>query len=316
MFRPSPLWVLALALALLVCPVLMAQGDAPADATPAANQPADAGGGGAAAGAQYEFSIIDAGGTIGYFIMFLSVITLMLIAFHLILLRRSKMCPASLLETVEPLLREKKVSEAAEAVRDQPSLLGRMIGGGLSRVGGGYAEMEEIMSGVAEDEAMRLEQGVGYFGLLAAIAPLCGLLGTVVGMIFAFNEIATRGVVTPAQLAAPIQKALVTTCFGLVVAIPNVVAYTFFRNRLHVMLADLGLLVEDLMTPFRVGEAAANPGPGAAATAPYDPEDFPRKPDAAAEEGRKPIDPDVPTRPLTAEEQAAAGEDEEREAEE
>jgi len=267
MFRLNPLWIIALALALLVCPVLMAQEDSPADATPAAGEPA--GEGGAATEAQYEFSIIDAGGTIGYFIMFLSVITLMLIAFHLILLRRSKMCPASLLESVEPLLREKKVSEAAEAVRDHPSLLGRMIGGGLSRIGSGYAEMEEVMGNVAEDEAMRLEQGVGYFGLLAAIAPLCGLLGTVVGMIFAFNEIATRGVVTPAQLAAPIQKALVTTCFGLVVAIPNVVAYTFFRNRLHVMLADLGLLVEDLMTPFRVGEPAANPGPEAsAATAP------------------------------------------------
>lgn len=256
MSRLSPLWMITIALVLLVCPVLTAQDEPTATETAveaSTGAPESTGEGAAAEKAGYEFSIIEAGGTIGYFIMFLSVLTLMLIAFHIILLRRSKMCPQDLLEKVEPLLREKKVSETVEATRDQPSLLARMISGGLSRVSGGYPEMEEIMSDVAEDESMRLEQGVGYFGLLAAIAPLCGLLGTVVGMIFAFNEIATRGVVTPSQLAAPIQKALVTTCFGLVVAIPNVVAYTFFRNRLHVLLADLGLLVEDLMTPFRVG---------------------------------------------------------------
>ena len=195
--------------------------------------------------------VITWGGAIGYFIIFLSVVTLMLIALHLINLRKARLCPISAADKIGVLLSEQRIYEAAEYTQKEGSLLSRIINAGLSRMRGGYAEMEQVMDDMAEDEALRLQQSVGYFSLIAAIAPLCGLLGTVVGMIYAFNEIATRGVVTPKELADPIQKALVTTCFGLIVAIPNVVAYTLFRNRLQQLMADLGLVIEELTMPFR-----------------------------------------------------------------
>jgi biopolymer transport protein ExbB len=268
MRRFISLLVLTASIVLLACPVVLAQ-DTPTDATEAAPAaPA------AAKGTVSLGDVIAWGGTIGYFIIFLSVITIMLIALHLIVLRRSKLCPAAAEKKIGGLIQEKKVDEVIEYVKKDNSLLSRMISGGLSRRSGGYGEMEQVMNDVAEDEAMRLEQGVGYFSLIAAIAPLCGLLGTVVGMILAFNEIATRGVVTPKELADPIQKALVTTCFGLIVAIPNVVAHTFFRNKLHRMLADLALVVEELMLPFR-GMAAPAPSDDAAAPADASPGDAP-----------------------------------------
>lgn len=282
--RPLSLfWIVPVLLVLLFCPIVTAQeGGAAreggeAGAAPAGGTAADDALAASAESGVGQVSlkqVIKWGGAIGYFIIFLSIVTLMLVAFHLIILRRTKMYPGSVRAKLNELFKEKKFTEAAEYVQGEPSLLGRIVSGGLSRARGGYADMEQVMTDVAEDEAMRLEQGVGYFSLIAAISPLCGLLGTVVGMILAFNEIATRGVVTPAQLARPIEQALVTTCFGLIVAIPNVVAYTFFRNKLHLLLADLSLVVEDLMTPFRgsgpilsVAKATARtPTPGPAAS--------------------------------------------------
>jgi biopolymer transport protein ExbB/TolQ len=91
-------------------------------------------------------------------------------------------------------------------------------------------------------------------------------------MIFAFNEIATRGVVTPKELAEPIQKALVTTCFGLIVAIPNVVAFTFFTNHLHKLMAELGMTLDKLVLRSRVLSRAKEP-PGSSGKGSKDAQD-------------------------------------------
>jgi len=204
--------------------------------------------------------IIAWGGMIGKFIILLSIITLTLVAFNAAVIRRGVLMPRQTVEQLsDVLLEDMKLKDALAFAEEDKSLLGRIIATGLSRARGGFDEMEQVMDDVAEDEAMRLEQVVGYFSLLAAIAPLCGLLGTVWGMILAFNKIQYANVVTPAVLAEHIQTALVTTCFGLVVAIPNVIAYSMFRNKLHRLLAEVSLVVEDLTTPFR----GLKPTPGA-----------------------------------------------------
>jgi biopolymer transport protein ExbB len=191
------------------------------------------------------------GGYVGYFIIFLSVVTLTLVAFHCVSLRKAVMFPNAVCARVGALIRDRKLKDVLEFLKGDRSLISRILSAGLSRIRGGYAEMEQIMADVTEDEAMRLEQGVGYFSLIAVVAPLCGLLGTVIGMIAAFHEISVLGVVTPKELADPIQKALVTTCFGLIVAIPNVVAYALFHNRLRRLLAELSVEVEEVMIPLR-----------------------------------------------------------------
>jgi len=195
--------------------------------------------------------VVEWGGYIGYFIIFLSVITVTLVVFHILLCRRSRLWPKAVLMKVGRLFSERKMEEAVDYCEIDNSLLSRVVAGALRRMKGGHVEMEQAMNDSAETEVLRLQQTVGYFSLIAAVAPLCGLLGTVVGMIAAFNEIASRGVVTPRELADPIQKALVTTCFGLIVAIPNVIAFTFFRDYLHRLLADLGVLLDDLMMAFK-----------------------------------------------------------------
>ena len=231
-------------------------------AAPAAKSGDTKGAKAAAAGDEGRISIgkiIEWGGYIGKFIILLSVVTVFLVLLNVFLLRRGRLCPKGVERKVRELLKAKRIRAASEYTLKQSSVLSRVICIGLTRRRGGYEEMEQVMADLADDEAMRLEQGIGYFSLLAAISPLCGLLGTVVGMIAAFNEIAVKGVVSPGELADPIQKALVTTCFGLVVAIPNVVAFTFFRNKLQRILAEISVVVEDLMTPFRGLKPSAPP---------------------------------------------------------
>jgi len=197
--------------------------------------------------------IIQWGGFIGYVIIALSVVALMLIGKQAFSLRRGVMFPTAVRDKIAALIREKKLKELMEFTRKDSSLLSIIVAAGLSRLRGGYAEMEQVMDVAAEDEAARLEQSVGYFALLAAVAPLLGLLGTVVGMVLAFDRIAKvpGGAPPPSMLAAEIEMALVTTVMGLIVAIPCVVCHTFFRNRLHRLLGELSLEVEELMMPFR-----------------------------------------------------------------
>ena len=228
-----------------VTPAVSASADAPPSA------PADNRATAPEAGRISLLKVIEWGGSIGYFIIFLSVVTVMLVVFHILLCRRSKLWPKTVLMKVGELFSERKMEEVVDYCEIDNSLLSRVIAGALRRMKGGHAEMEQAMNDSAETEVLRLQQTVGYFSLIAAVAPLCGLLGTVVGMIAAFNEIASRGVVTPRELADPIQKALVTTCFGLIVAIPNVIAFTFFRDYLHRLFADLGILLEELMMAFK-----------------------------------------------------------------
>jgi biopolymer transport protein ExbB len=269
------LLVHALSIAILVClaggamtPVL-AQDDSPsaeieasgdtAD-SPTDTPPSDSATPSDKAGSVGIKEIIEWGGMIGKFIILLSVITLTLVAFNATMIRRGVLMPQQTVDELSSvLLEDLKLKDALAIAEADKSLLGRIIATGLVRARGGFDEMEQVMDDVAEDEAMRLEQVVGYFSLIAAIAPLCGLLGTVWGMILAFNKIQYANVVTPAVLAEHIQTALVTTCFGLVVAIPNVIAYSMFRNKLHRLLAEVSLVVEDLTTPFR----GLKPTPGA-----------------------------------------------------
>jgi biopolymer transport protein ExbB len=232
-------WLPVLLMA-VTCTALAQEGNAPAEAAEAADS------------AELTFmQVLEWGGVVGYIIIGLSAVTLMLIGYHLVALRKGVLMPEEAVEHTGALLRDRKLKDALQYTNEENSLFSRIVSAGIGRIRGGWDEMEEIMGDVAEDEAMRLEQTVGYFALIAAVAPLLGLLGTVIGMILAFNQIANEGVVTPADLANPIQQALVTTCFGLIVAIPNVAAFTLFRNRLRRLMVEVSVAVEEVTFPYR-----------------------------------------------------------------
>jgi len=237
--------------------------------TPAEEEAAPAGADDTEAGAKEEsiWQIIEYGGVVGYIIIFLSFVALALICRNVVSLRRGVLVPPAAEKQIETFFNEKQLKEAVDYCEKNNSMLTRVVGAGLGEIRSGYPEMQSVMQEVGEEESIRLHQQVGYLSLIAAIAPMLGLLGTVLGMIGAFNEIAqSQGLAKPADLAYNIQKALVTTCMGLIVAVPTLTAFAFFRNRVVRVVLEAGVVSGELTKRFKFMRVASRPAqPGAAA---------------------------------------------------
>jgi biopolymer transport protein ExbB len=110
------------------------------------------------------------------------------------------------------------------------------------------------------DRLYRLTDGIG---LVASVAPMLGLLGTVIGMVGAFDAIMlAEGPARPDQLAGSISQALITTVLGLIVAIPCTAAYTFLRNRIDHLTTEIGESIDAMIAPLEAS-GAENSGGGA-----------------------------------------------------
>jgi biopolymer transport protein ExbB len=192
------------------------------------------------------------GGIVGYLLTILSFISLGLAIEHFMSLRQDQMVPPGLVENVEGLFEDEEYEEVMNMCEDQPTMLTNVLAAGLPKIGTGWNNISEAMGEVANFEATKLNQKVSYIGLIASIAPLMGLFGTVTGMIATFNTIAnSKAAPKPKELASGIQQALVTTCMGLMVAIPATVLFFFFRNRVVRTILEVNAIIEELMDRFR-----------------------------------------------------------------
>ena len=171
----------------------------------------------------------------------------------LIQLRRTNVVPPALIEEFEGLLNGKKYQEAYELAKADESMVGQVLSAGLAKLSTGYPQAIEAMQEVGEEENMKLEHRLSYIALIGTIAPMFGLLGTVQGMIGAFEVLAntSSGVPDPQRLADNIALALVTTLVGLVIAIPAIAAYNILRNRVARLVLEVGIVSEGLMSRFQ-----------------------------------------------------------------
>ena len=192
-------------------------------------------------------------GIIGWIIVGLFIIGVGWLFLCLFRIRAGVIMPKRAIRQIDALFGEKKIRDALEFCKKDGSVLARMIGAALSEIRGGYGEMQQVMGEIGDEESIRQHQTVGMFALIAGVAPLFGLLGTVWGMILTFNQIASSpdAVAKPADMAASIQQALVTTCFGLIAAIPNVFFFTVFRNRVVNLMIEVSTVADDLMVRFK-----------------------------------------------------------------
>ena len=196
--------------------------------------------------------IIRDGGTVGWIIIVLSVATLAVIIEAAVSIRRDKLCRPELIDEIEALLEEDEVQEALELCESEPNFFTNMMAAGFARANLGYDEMKSAMENRGGVEVTKLQQKVGWILWLSNVGPLLGLFGTVVGMIAAFNVIKALGAaVTPKDLATGISAALITTFDGLVVSIPAVTAYQYFRDKVVKIAIDFGGIAEDMLQRFR-----------------------------------------------------------------
>jgi biopolymer transport protein ExbB len=167
-------------------------------------------------------------------------------------LRHKLLIPPEVVEQTDALLRQKKAKDALEVCQASDSLIGKMMAAGISRMSRGYEEALEYQSEIGQEEVMKMNHKLSYLTVIGAISPMLGLLGTVRGMIQAFQQIATSGAQpSPAELSNNIQLALVTTFEGLVVAIPAIFAYSLFRNHLARTATEADMIVGELMSRFQ-----------------------------------------------------------------
>ena len=172
-------------------------------------------------------------------------------------LRRGSVCPDDLAAAFEAKLNQKQYQDAYEMAKSDKSFLGKVLAAGMSRLSEGHGVVQESMREVGEEQEMRLEQRNGYIALIAQIGPMFGLLGTVDGMVIAFDAIAVKNVTPkPSELAVGIGTALVTTIVGLWIAIPLMVFYHVVRNRLARLAMEVGVVSSNLMKRFETLSAS------------------------------------------------------------
>ncbi|HUU68478.1 MAG TPA: MotA/TolQ/ExbB proton channel family protein [Planctomycetota bacterium] len=200
------------------------------------------------------WTMIRAGGVVGFAIILLSLVAAALIVEDFLVIRRERLLPDSLIEEVHGHLEQRNWQEAQRVCAEDGSFIAAVVGGGLNQIGSmfGFFDMQNAMQEVSERQVSKLYRRLDYLSFIAAAAPMLGLLGTVTGMIHAFREIAkTEGTAKPSQLAGGISEALITTAEGLVVAIPVMFFIAFFRNRIDSIVAEAETAVEKLMGRFR-----------------------------------------------------------------
>jgi len=197
------------------------------------------------------WTLIRAGGTIGLCILVISCVALVLILEQAITLSEKRLVPDALVADLDGLFAGGALKTAEEKCRLNDSFLCRILGVGLAARGEGLEAMEARIEEAGRRESMRLLHKVGFLSVIANVAPMMGLLGTVVGMIEAFGQISATGTPTPQNLAGPIAKALVTTCEGLIVAIPCVAAFYVFDHRVRRAARRAEVIVVDLMNLLR-----------------------------------------------------------------
>lgn len=196
--------------------------------------------------------LIRMGGWLMYVLGALSVLGLALILYYAVVLRTRNIAPPAQALRLRELLKERRVQDARGFCAQHPTALAAVAAAGLDFLKENPAARPEVLKEIMESEgarqAGRLQNMIHYLVDLSAVAPMVGLLGTVIGMLKAFNSVAfDLAKARPMELAAGVGQALITTIAGLIVAIPAMMAYSWFRGRVIRLTGQLEAAATDLL---------------------------------------------------------------------
>lgn len=220
--------------------------------------------------ASWTMQLVTSGGVLGVsllvVLLLLSLAALALAVEQFATLRQARLAPAGLSARVRKLLEAGDLPGAKKACSEN-GMLGTVLGAALSEAtelaslpGPAWPAVEKAMEDAADAEAARLLRRIDYLAVIGNLAPMVGLLGTVVGMIFAFREVAaTQGAATAGELASGIYQALVTTVGGLMVAIPSLGVFAILKNRVDAIAAVVVAEAESATRPLKRALSAAAP---------------------------------------------------------
>jgi biopolymer transport protein ExbB len=206
------------------------------------------------------------GGYLMWPILVCSVVTVTFGLERLISLRRRRVLAPSLVRRLLRRLDAKDIdrAQAIELVRTHRAPIAPVLTAALRYWGRPAREIEQAVQEVGQRESIRLQRNLRALQGSANLATLLGLLGTVLGMVQAFNQVAmAKGLGRAELLADGIAQALLTTVFGLAVAIPSLFLYTYFAGRVERLLYEMDVLATDVVDRICAESAAGKPQPRA-----------------------------------------------------
>lgn len=191
------------------------------------------------------------GGYTMHVILGCSVLAVAIILERLINLRKGKIISTAFIEEIKRYWYRRDTQRAMQACKEYDISLSRILRAGLARFNFGIDAVEKAIEAAGQHEAAVMKQNLMLLGFLANIAPMLGLLGTVLGLTRSFDAIASFGMAgNPGVVAAGVSEALITTVFGLLVGIPTLGAYYYFKRKVEVRVLEMEevslALIEDL----------------------------------------------------------------------
>lgn len=193
-----------------------------------------------ASGGMTFWQTVSAGGAAMVFIALCSVLALGITIERVMNMRLKKAAPAEFVEEVSKLAQQGRYDEAWQRCEETPYPVSNILGAAIEGMGDGKEMAVKAVEDAGMKEMAGIQQRLTFLSVIAVISPMIGLLGTVLGMIQAFNVIAYKaGLGKPTLLAEGISKALITTAFGLIVAIPTMVSYHSLRIKAQNIMASI-----------------------------------------------------------------------------
>lgn len=195
------------------------------------------------------FTKIKQGGWAMYPLGFLSVSAFALTIYNFIALRPKDFFDDEIAQQLSGKLESLDIQGAVNTCEENPSPLTRIVNHGLDSIKGGQVDPELFQQRLEAGSSKELAQPfviINYLSIIASIAPMVGLLGTVSGMVKAFDSIATIGMGQPEVLAGNISEALITTASGMLVGIPTMFFFFFFKNQYGKLVADMTMYLDDM----------------------------------------------------------------------
>jgi biopolymer transport protein ExbB len=254
-----PAWTLMLALAAFAAWPLFAQTTNEqttnvAAASEAASAPA-------AASRQLTFGrMLAAGGWTMWPLGACSLFGIGLVIYNALVIRPGKMLKPAVVDQIKSAIADFDIERARMLCASNPAPVTNILQAGLDRIKGDELHISSIEKGMEEyslQEVAAHLQPINYLSVIATISPMIGLLGTVSGMIKAFQAMALGGMGRPELLADNISEALITTATGLIIGIPVMVAYFYYRNRFTAIVAAINRTCGDVLESLNVAGRAS-----------------------------------------------------------
>jgi biopolymer transport protein ExbB len=163
--------------------------------------------------------------------------------------RRDKIVPPEVIGALQNYIDEGDLEGALQYCESAPNYLTRIVGASLNRMQYGAESVKDAAIAMSDAEQGKLDFHISPIALCASVGPLMGLFGTVTGMVMAFEQIETApgGQVNPKMVAGGIALALLSTVLGLIIAIPGLIFYWFFKNKVASIGVSVNLVADDMV---------------------------------------------------------------------